>query len=338
MTVEEGLPRRERRMKALQFARFGSPDVLEVVDQPVPETAGDEVLVRVEAAAVQPSDVKGVAGTMEGTVLPRTPGRDFSGVVVEGPREFLGRAVWGTAGDLGFSRDGTHAEYVRFPVAGLSARPVTLSAEEAAAVPLTFVTAWMGLMDAAQVRQGETVVVFGVSGGVGSAVTQLAHWRGARVIGVDCRAPADDVGSGAWPDTFLDADDPTLVEAVRKATGGHGADVGFDTVGGADFASHVGTIAEKGRIAIIASVGERRVSFDMIDFHQRQLRLFGVDSRKLDAAGAGRILERLELGFIVGALTPPRVAARFPLARAREAYEVVARGDARGRVVLVPPQ
>jgi NADPH:quinone reductase len=325
-------------MKALQFARFGSPDVLELVDRPIPQAADDEVVVRVEAAAVQPSDVKSVAGAMEGTVLPRTPGRDFTGVVVEGPTWLLGRAVWGTAGDLGFTRDGTHAEYLRFPAAGLAPRPVTLSAEQAAAVPVTFVTAWMGLIEAADVRDGETVVVFGASGGVGSAVTQLAHWRGARVIGVDYVLPPDDVDASARPDRFVGTAGPELVEAVREATDGRGADVGFDAVGGSDFESHLGAVARGGRLAVIASVGERRVSFDLIDFYRRQLRLFGIDSRKVDALGAVTILERLELGFLTGALTPPRIAARFPLARAREAYEVVRRGDAQGRVVLIPQQ
>ena len=256
--------------------------------------------------------------------------------MVEGPRWLLGRAVWGTAGDLGFTRDGTHAEYLRFPAAGLAPRPVTLSAEQAAAVPVTFVTAWMGLIEAADVRDGETVVVFGASGGVGSAVTQLAHWRGARVIGVDYVLPPDDVDASARPDRFVGTAGPELVEAVREATGGRGADVGFDAVGGSDFESHLGAVARGGRLAVIASVGERRVSFDLIDFYRRQLRLFGIDSRKVDALGAVTILERLELGFLTGALTPPRIAARFPLARAREAYEVVGRGDAQGRVVLIP--
>jgi len=331
-----GSGRSERLMKALQFTRFGSPEVLELVDRPVPQANGGDAVVRVEAAAVQPSDVKGVAGTMEGTVLPRIPGRDFAGVVVEGPGELLGRAVWGTAVDLGFSRDGTHAEYVQLPAAGLAPRPVTLSAEQAAAVPLTFITAWMGLIDAAQVREGETVVVFGASGGVGAAVTQLAHWRGARVIGIDTVVPADDVGAAAQPDVFVGTAGPELVAAVRDATSGRGADAGFDAVGGSDFESHLGALARGGRLAVIASVGERHVSFDLIDFYRRELRVLGVDSRKLDAVGAGRILERIELGFLTGALSPPRIAARFPLARAREAYETVARGDARGRVVLVP--
>ena len=323
-------------MKALQYTRFGSPDVLELIDRPIPRATEDDAVVHVEAAAVQPSDIKSVAGVMDGTVLPRTPGRDFSGVVVEGPTWLLGRAVWGTAGDLGFSRDGTHAQYVRFPVAGLGPRPFTLSAEEAAAVPVTFITAWIGLIDAAQVREGETVVVFGVAGGVGSAVTQLAHWRGARVIGVDHVAPAEDVGPAARPDVFVGTAGLELVDAVRNATSGRGADVGFDAVGGSDFESHLGALARRGRLAAIASVDARRVSFDLIDFYRREIRLFGVDSRQVDAAAAARILERLELGFLTGALTPPRIAARFPLSRAREAYEVVARGEARGRVVLVP--
>jgi len=326
----------ERQMKALQYTRFGSPDVLELVDRPIPRATEEDAVVQVEAAAVHPSDIKGVAGTMDGTVLPRRPGRDFSGVVVEGPMWLLGRAVWGTAGDLGFSRDGTHAEYVRFPVAGLARRPFTLSAEQAAAVPVTFITAWIGLLDAAQVREGETVVVFGVAGGVGSAATQLAHWRGARVIGVDHVAPADDIGPATRPDVFVGTAGLELVEAVRDATNGRGADVGFDAVGGNDFESHLGTLARRGRLATIASVGTRRVSFDLIDFYRRELRLLGVDSREVDAAAAARILERLELGFLTGVLAPPRIAARFPLTRAREAYEVVARGEARGRVVLVP--
>jgi NADPH2:quinone reductase len=325
----------ERRMKALSFSRFGSPEVLELIDLPIPLATGSEAVIRVDAAAVEPSDVKSVAGVMDGTVLPRTPGRDFSGVVVDGPRKFLGRSVWGTAGFLGFTQDGTHAEYVRFPVAGLRVRPESLTPEQAATVPVTFITAWRGLLDVAQVRPDETVIVFGVSGGVGGAVTQLAHWRGARVIGVDLVPPGDDP-AGARPDLlFIGMGASELGDAVREVTQGHGAAVGFDAVGGGGFEAHLGTLANGGRLAVIASSGERRVSFDLIDFYRRELRLFGIDSRKIEAEESARILERLELGFLTGVLRPPPIAARFPLARAREAYQAVARGDAHGRVVLV---
>jgi NADPH:quinone reductase-like Zn-dependent oxidoreductase len=324
-------------MKALRFSRFGSPDVLQLVDLPTPLATGSAAVIQVVAAAVAPGDVESVAGAMEGTVLPRTPGRDFTGVVVDGARKLLGQAVWGTSGSLGVTRDGTHAEYVQFPVAGLRARPETLTPEQAAAVPFSFITAWRGLLDCAQLRGGETVIVFGVSGGVGAAATQLAHWRGARVIGVDVAPPSDNVDARARPDlVFIRPSAYELVAAVRDATQGQGAAVGFDAVGGSEFDARLETIAHGGRLVVMASVGERRVSFDLIDFYRRELRLFGVDPSNVNAAEAGRILELLELGFLTGLLRPPPIGARFPLARAREAYEAVARGDAGGRVVLVP--
>lgn len=323
-------------MRALRFETFGSPEVLHVEERPAPDAVNGDAVVRVQAAAVNPSDVKNVAGAMEGTVLPRTPGRDFAGVVVGGPGDVVGRAVWGTGGALGFTRDGTHAELVAFPAEALRPRPSSLSSEEAAAVPVTFLTAWAGLVDGTDVRAGESVVVFGASGGVGSAVTQLAHWRGARVTGVDIQAPPENTPRAAVPDLMIIASGAAIVEQVRAATGGRGADAGFDAVGGADFEVHLQSLAAGGRMAVIASVGERRVSLDLIDFYRRTLRLVGVDSRKLDAERSARILERLAPGFDSGALAAPVIGGRYPLDRAREAYEAVGAGRARGRVVLVP--
>src|SRR5579871_6527993 len=96
-------------MRALRFERFGDPSALAVVDLPDPRPDGNTAVVRIAAASVNPSDVKNVAGRMEGTTLPRIPGRDFSGVVEAGPDEWVGAEVWGTAGDVGFTIDGTHA-------------------------------------------------------------------------------------------------------------------------------------------------------------------------------------------------------------------------------------
>ena len=87
-------------MRALRFTEFGDPGVLAIEDMPDPVATAQQAVVRVEAASVNPSDVKNVAGRMDWTVLPRTPGRDFAGVVVSGPREWIGTAVWGTGGDI----------------------------------------------------------------------------------------------------------------------------------------------------------------------------------------------------------------------------------------------
>jgi len=102
-------------MRALRFAKTGSLEFLSVANVPVPVPAGSDLLVKVEAAAVNPSDPKNVLGRMHETTLPRTPGRDFAGVVVKGPANWIGRGVFGSGGDLGFGRDGSHAEFLVVP-------------------------------------------------------------------------------------------------------------------------------------------------------------------------------------------------------------------------------
>src|SRR5580693_6450307 len=172
-------------MRALRFNQFGEPAVLDVVDLPDPTATAQEAVIRVEAASVNPSDVKNVAGGMEWTVLPRTPGRDFAGVVISGPPEWQGVAVWGTGGDVGFTRDGSHAQLMTLPVDALVRKPERLSFEEASSVGVNFVVGWLGAVEAAQLDEGETIAVFGVSGGVGGAVAQIARSLGTTVIGVD---------------------------------------------------------------------------------------------------------------------------------------------------------
>jgi NADPH2:quinone reductase len=103
-------------MRVLRLHEFGSPGLrIEELDTPTP--SGDEVLVRVTAASVNPSDAKNVRGFMHQTRLPRTPGRDFAGTVVAGRGDMIGKEVWGTGGDLGFTRDGSHADHLLVPAA-----------------------------------------------------------------------------------------------------------------------------------------------------------------------------------------------------------------------------
>src|SRR5208282_4624051 len=128
-------------MRALRFARTGSLENLgvETMDRPVPRAG--EVLVRVQAAAINPSDVKNVLGKMELTTVPRTPGRDFAGVVEQGPPEWIGRPVFGTGGDLGFRRDGSHAEYLAVPASVAAPMPLGMAFAEAAMLGLPYITA-----------------------------------------------------------------------------------------------------------------------------------------------------------------------------------------------------
>src|SRR5215469_11639133 len=139
-------------MKALRFSQFGSfAQALRIEDLPQPEPQEDEVLVKVAAASINPSDTKNVLGKMEGTILPRTPGRDFAGTVVAGAKEWIGKEVWGSGGDTGFTRDGAHAEYIVVPSQGVAPKPSRLSMAEAAAVGTNYITAYRGLVETAGV-------------------------------------------------------------------------------------------------------------------------------------------------------------------------------------------
>jgi NADPH2:quinone reductase len=102
----------ELTMKALQFSRTGDLAALQVVELPTPVPATGEVLVQIKAAGLNPSDVKNVLGRFPYTTMPRVPGRDFAGVVVEGPQALIGQEVWGTGKEIGFLRDGSHAGYI----------------------------------------------------------------------------------------------------------------------------------------------------------------------------------------------------------------------------------
>src|ERR1700730_2209129 len=152
-------------MKAIQFTRFGTPEVIEFIDVPTPKATDGNALVQITAAAVNPSDVKNVAGQMQGTVLPRPPGRDFAGIVVDGPADWVGAEVFGTGGDIGFTRDGSHAEAILLPAEALVRKPANLSFEQAASIGVNFVIAWLGAIEYGGLQPGETVVIIGAGGG-----------------------------------------------------------------------------------------------------------------------------------------------------------------------------
>src|ERR1700739_3080920 len=239
-------------MRALRFNQFGDPAVLHLADLPDPLATDREAVIRAHAASVNPSDVKNVAGSMEWTVVPRTPGRDFAGVVVGGPPEWHGVAVWGTGGDTGFTRDGSHAQLMSVPVEALVRKPERLSFDEASTVGVNFVVAWYGAVETAQLVAGETIAIFGVSGGVGGAVAQIARALGAAVIGVDRRKPGADTPAAAVIDHFLAFDPAAEVGVeIKRLTGGTGAQVVYDAVGGVSTPAALASLAPRGRLVVI---------------------------------------------------------------------------------------
>jgi NADPH:quinone reductase len=315
-----------RQMKALRFDRYGPPSTLRIELLELPDPEPGESLIEVRAAGINPSDVKAVAGQFHGP-LPRTPGRDYAGVVVAGDE--AGREVWGSGPGFGVARDGAHAELILLPSGWLADKPQRLSMPQAASIGVPYVVAWEGLINAGELKAGETLLVTGVAGAVGRAVTQIAHWRGARVIG------ADKADRASEADVVINVSRDDLPEAVKAATGGAGVDIVFDAVGGTLFERAMKSLRPLGRHVVVASSGERRASLDLIDFYHQRARLIGVDSLKLDGPQIATILNTLSSGFESGQLRPSELK-QWPLDQAVRAYAAVEQGTGSVKQVLLP--
>ena len=296
--------------------------------------AGD-VIVELRAAAVNPSDVKAAIGMMPYAVFPRTPGRDYAGVVVAGPRDWLGAEVFGSSGDLGIRRDGTHATHLVVEADALVRKPASISLNEAAGIGVPFVTANEGLRRAGMPKPGETVLIMGVNGKVGQAAAQIAAWCGARVIGV-VRRPEPYAGFASAPVEIVDSSAGDVATRVREMTGGKGADIVYNTVGDPYFQDAHKSLALKGRQILISAI-DKIVQFNIFEFYRGRHTYVGIDSLGMSSVETGAVLRDLLPGFESGKLKPfPIVdAAIYPLSKAAEAY-VAVMGSARDRVIFDP--
>jgi NADPH:quinone reductase-like Zn-dependent oxidoreductase len=326
-------------MRALRFDKTGSLDELKVSSVPRPIAAEGEVLIQVKAAAINPSDIKNVMGKMHETSVPRTPGRDFAGVALEGPADLIGSPVFGTGGNLGFGRDGTHAEYVAVPAVAAVPIPNGISFKSAATLGLPFITAYAALVSAAELQAGETILVTGTTGAVGRAAVSIAASLGATILGT-VRSAAKIPPKEAMPVAhWIDLESGDLPAKVREVTGGRGADVVFDVVGGGMFEKCLASLAHQGRQVAIASGPERRVTFDLIDFYHNESRLLGVDSLKLSFEETGAILRELSSGLAKGIYPSPSKEEPiqvFPLEQGVQVYRDLAEGRIRQKAVLAP--
>jgi NADPH:quinone reductase len=306
-----------------------------VVERRSLSRAANEVLIEVKAAAVNPSDVKAATGLMPYALFPRTPGRDYAGVVIDGPSGTIGREVFGSSGDLGIRRDGTHATHLAVELEAVVDKPTSISWEEAAGTGVPFVTAMEGFRRAGVPKPDETVLVMGVNGKVGQAAVQIASWHGARVVGVVRKAEAYQGHANAKVEV-IDASSMDVAACVRELTSGHGADIVFNTVGDPYFQAANDSLALRGRQILIAAVN-RIVQFDILKFYRGQHSYVGVDTLALSSIATGDVLRELGPGFATGHLKPFPInpAAIYSLEDAKRAFVAVA-GSSRDRVILRP--
>jgi NADPH:quinone reductase len=309
-------------MRALRFERVGDLGDLRLTQVPEPQPVAGEVLVRIVAAGLNPSDVKNVQGRFPYTTLPRTPGRDFAGIVEEGPPEQVGAEVWGTGRELGFTRDGTHAELLTLPADAVAMRPRSLSFAQCAACGVPYTTA-LSALERSQCSPGGGVLVIG-AGAVGKAAIDIARWRGASVVAA--------VRNPEHARSLRDRGVPAIVlgppDTLRGAVEEHfppGADVVFDTTG-AWLAPAVSALATFGRLAVIAAPLDGHERVPVLALYRKGGTIVGVNSLLYDARACAPMMARLAQGFDAGSLPPPGNPALVPLDEGVRGYRRVDQG------------
>jgi NADPH2:quinone reductase len=325
----------EARCVRLQ-AKADTPALLApAVERRMLSRAAKEVLIELKAAAVNPSDVKAATGLMSYAVFPRTPGRVYAGVVIDGPAGTVGREVFGSSGDLGIRRDGTHATLLAVEADAVVEKPASLSWEQAAGLGVPFVTAIEGFRRAGMPKESETVLVMGGNGKVGQAAVQIATWRGARVIGVVRKNERYEGHANSKVDV-IDASATDVAARVREITDGKGADIVFNTVGDPCFQAAHRALAVRGRQILIAAIAPV-VPFNILEFYRGQHSYVGIDTLGLSSTATGAVLRELVPGLEGGHLKPfpIKATAIYPLQDAKAAYLAVA-GSSRDRVILRP--
>jgi NADPH:quinone reductase len=323
-------------MIAIEIRAPGPPDALQPVRVAMPSPGPGEVLIRVAAAGINRPDVlqrKGMYPPPPGVT--NIPGLEVSGEIAEvGPG--AGRYAKGDQ-VCALVAGGGYAEFVAAPEVQCLPIPATVSLEEGAAIPETFFTVYFNLFQRAGLRAGETVLVHGGSGGIGTTAIMLAKAFDVRVIATAGTQEkcADCLALGA--DHAINYKSEDFVAATLAITQGQGADVILDMVGGDYLPRNVAAAATEGRIALIATQGGTRSELDLRPLMMKRLTLTASTLRAQPVANKGRIADALRANvwplFATKNLRP-RIHARFPLAAAARAHELMESGSHFGKIIL----
>ncbi|MGQ0553663.1 MAG: zinc-binding dehydrogenase [Planctomycetota bacterium] len=342
-------------MKAVVIREHGGLDKLLLEDLPRPQPAADEVLVEIKAVGLNHLDTwvrRGLPGHR--FPLPLIPGCDFSGIVRE-----VGSAARGVAvgdrvlaapgiscghcqacasgqdslcrdyGILGETCHGGAAEYATLRSVNAVPIPASLDFVQAAAFPLTFLTAWHMLISRCQLRAGETVLVHAAGSGVGSAAVQIAKLFHAQVIATAGSEAKLAAARALGADEVLNYSSTDWVAEVRRLTGKRGVDVVFEHVGADTFAGSLKVLAKGGRVVTCGATTGGQVTVELVPLFFKSQSILG--------STMGSRGELLHIVDLVGrGLLKPIVDRVLPLERVREAHEAMSKREQFGKIVLVP--
>jgi NADPH2:quinone reductase len=324
-------------MQAVEISAFGAPEVLQLREKPLPQLKSGEVLIRVHAAGVNRPDVVQRQGH-----YPAPPGAsDLPGL------EVAGEIVDGEPGGSGFSKGdlvcalvqgGGYAQYCAAPLAQCLPVPAGLTALQAAALPETFFTVWSNVFERAHLSPGETLLVQGGSSGIGVAAIQIAAALGHRVFataGTDEKCRACEALGAERGINYRTEDFETV---VRMATSDRGVDVILDMVGGDYLPREIRTLADDGRLAVIALLGGAKGQLDLSQVLRRRLTVTGSTLRSRPAAFKAHIASRLKervWPLLASGRIKPVIYRTFPLAQAAQAHALMESGAHVGKIMLL---
>src|SRR5213593_981665 len=306
-------------MKAIVVHEYGGPEVLKYEDVPRPEPKEDQILVRVIAAGVNPVDEAGRSersAKFFGITLPFIPGYDIAGIVEKtGGKITKFKTADSVYAYLSLTKGGGYAEYAAASEAEAAAKPKSISFVEAAGVPVVALTAWQALIDTAKLSAGQTVLIHGGSGGVGSFAIQIAKARGAKVIATASTANQD-LLKQLGADVAIDYTKQKFEDVAKDV------DVVLDSVGKDTLARSYGVVKKGGFIVTLVA----RIDQAELDKHRIRGASLGVEPTSNELAEIGKLIDEKKIRVIV--------SQTFPLSEAVKAQEQIATGHTRGKIVL----
>ena len=322
-------------MKAIEIAAPGGPDVLRLVERPVPAPRADEVLLRVAAAGVNRPDIM----QRQGKYPPPLGASDIPGLEIAGE-------VVAAAAEL---REGTHvcalvsgggyAEYCAVPAVQCLPIPTGVSVRDAGAIPETYFTVWTNLFERGRLRRGERVLIHGGTSGIGTTAIQLARAFGATTYATAGSPEKCDACVRLGAAVAINYRREDFVEAISKETSGEGVDVILDIIGGEYLPRNLQCLRLNGRLIQIGLMGGSRAAVDLRSVLQKRLTLSGSTLRARTPEEKGAIARELESHvwpLLERGEVRPIVYAEFPLARAADAHRELESGRVIGKVVIVP--
>ena len=319
-------------MKAIRVREFGGPEAMVLEDMPDLHPGPKQVVVRVKAAGVNPTDTYTRSGTSRRPTLPYTPGIDAAGTV-ESVGEVATGVNVGARVYISGSMSGTYAEQALCDEYQVHPLPDKVTFAQGAGVNIPYATAYRALFQLAKAAPGEFVLVHGASGGVGVAAVQLARAGGMKVIGTGGSERGRKLALEQGAHHVLDHRAPNYLDQIQPLTQSHGVDVILEMLANVNLDKDLKALAMGGRVVVIGSRG--KIEIDPRDAMMRDASILAMLLFNATPQQAFAIHSALYAGLENGTLRPV-VGKEIPLAEAPRAHREVMARDAYGKIVLIP--